>query len=932
MSLFDYLAVYDEGDARNRHVAFVTARQRIENAFGAFMRNARTDVQERYRYIEGDVRKIAEDVAREYDVDPDVLFRTTGRFCGGCQKWGECACPQPRQSDVRIARRPKLCPYHSEVIDISLAAGDPSAGFNAMSQHAWGPKHCQGEYGGSCNFKREMVSQKYWDAKENEYAERRKQREVMREPTAPDSHPREEEPEQAAPEFDPEGVHLEGDGPDINNELAEAPTAIGVGSDHNLAHRESATPTPEQIHQQFSQQFGQGLPKQYNPGVHTQQNYDELARQMNIAPKDVQQGLERYYQDSQSAKDIANYQEGDGNGLTPAQVAPQMARPMPMTDLPSQYQQDWGLSYAPLTQGAPGSQNNPYDPLRLPMGVPGMIDTLRQPGVLPSIAEGVKDYGEQALQNVLEPFRTGAEAPSGVHSERENIEKDTHPDWSDAKHDKTVPDAGERKHPREMQDIPFSIPDREKALEHGPKDQNWDGTSNTGERQDTGRDTNPSADGPHTDTWSTNDGQTTPVNRDVGDLSTVAHEHIAVDVPSNWKHFEGMGEAADVLDESHRRRVPDEGFIQDEEDLGLCPRCKRKLRWPDGICEDCEGIEPSEIETPWLDPEEREGLSGHARTAAPPRDPSNPNTLWNPNLEAWQGPGLSPPNVDNSKSQQVMRKSPFPGTSAPGTAQAQPSPEQALQHPTLYDLKQFGNPSGEYSPLNLPRQLGEADLPNPNLKNMMTHLPNPANIPQQMKDSLLGILGSFESEPTDSLSMNDLLERSKLLEQAIAAHKAGDDRQALKLLDQEKGLAPTPDPAWSDRLSANWKDPHINPIMEILSDDFESPEHVARAIRAYEDNGEVGYGRRGEPLSGGVPLEGSDLEDATPDNFRPCDECGVALVDPTLQRDGEDFVICDECRERYEAPHGGTHRGPYDDGSIIPGSGRHWSDPDPGPL
>jgi hypothetical protein len=38
---------------------------------------------------------------------------------------------------VHESRKPKMCPYHSEVTDISLAAGDPQAGFNAMAQHAW---------------------------------------------------------------------------------------------------------------------------------------------------------------------------------------------------------------------------------------------------------------------------------------------------------------------------------------------------------------------------------------------------------------------------------------------------------------------------------------------------------------------------------------------------------------------------------------------------------------------------------------------------------------------------------------------------------------------------------------------------------------------------------------------------------------------------
>jgi hypothetical protein len=131
----------------------------------------------------------------------------------------------PRGASVREARRPKMCPYHSEVMDISLAAGDPTAGFNAMSQHAWGPQHCQGgEFDGRCNFKREMVTQEFWDNKAQQAQERREQRErqlqeqQIETPEVPDS---------------PEGID-EAPLPDeggINDELAEAPSAVGEGVD-----------------------------------------------------------------------------------------------------------------------------------------------------------------------------------------------------------------------------------------------------------------------------------------------------------------------------------------------------------------------------------------------------------------------------------------------------------------------------------------------------------------------------------------------------------------------------------------------------------------------------------------------------------------------------------------------------------------------------
>jgi hypothetical protein len=143
-------------------------------------------------------------------------------------------------SSVRTARRPKMCPYHSEVTDISLATGDPSAGFNTMSQHAWGPQHCKGEYEGGCNFSREMVTQEFWDARAQQAQERKEQRERERaieqevqETEVPESP---EGLDSTEPALDP------GDGPSIMDELADAPSAVGTGEE--VAAEPTATLEP----------------------------------------------------------------------------------------------------------------------------------------------------------------------------------------------------------------------------------------------------------------------------------------------------------------------------------------------------------------------------------------------------------------------------------------------------------------------------------------------------------------------------------------------------------------------------------------------------------------------------------------------------------------------------------------------------------------
>jgi hypothetical protein len=140
----------------------------------------------------------------------------------------------PKEASVKEARRPKMCPYHSEVTDISLGTGDPQGGYNAMSSQAWGDNHCKGGFQGSCNFKPQMVTQKYWDDKKREYEERAEQRQQEQEnkivePLVPSL---DTEPVMNAEPFgDAEGEGIT----NLDAEIAEAPSAVG---DHALcSHR-----------------------------------------------------------------------------------------------------------------------------------------------------------------------------------------------------------------------------------------------------------------------------------------------------------------------------------------------------------------------------------------------------------------------------------------------------------------------------------------------------------------------------------------------------------------------------------------------------------------------------------------------------------------------------------------------------------------------
>lgn len=147
---------------------------------------------------------------------------------------------QMMHGSVKEARRPKMCPYHSEVVDVSLGSGDPQAGYNAMSSHAWSPNHCKGGFDGTCNFRPQMVAQKYWDDKQAEYDQRRQERDDQR---RLDEQNREVDPLYG--DRPPEQQHFEEpeqsfDG--INEELDSAPSAVGGGEMGDSTPEPSAVP------------------------------------------------------------------------------------------------------------------------------------------------------------------------------------------------------------------------------------------------------------------------------------------------------------------------------------------------------------------------------------------------------------------------------------------------------------------------------------------------------------------------------------------------------------------------------------------------------------------------------------------------------------------------------------------------------------------
>src|SRR5438270_9095076 len=97
--------------------------QRVSDRFGSFVRQGSVDDQAaRWSLVEDDVRAVVHAAVEQVDptlatvVADDIYKAIANNFVTGD------ATPQLRTASVRHeARKPKMCPYHSEVTDISLA-------------------------------------------------------------------------------------------------------------------------------------------------------------------------------------------------------------------------------------------------------------------------------------------------------------------------------------------------------------------------------------------------------------------------------------------------------------------------------------------------------------------------------------------------------------------------------------------------------------------------------------------------------------------------------------------------------------------------------------------------------------------------------------------------------------------------------------------
>lgn len=162
--LFEHLAFNEEVDRSAARKALALARARADKRFASFIEAGERN--ERLSWIEADLTETVKQACADvfYDDWESVL-----------------ASVQQHLGSLTVeARKPKMCPVHREITDISLQQGDPQAGFAAMAQHMFSENSCRGAWEGKCRFKPEMTTQTYWDTKAEQAEERRLERERMR--------------------------------------------------------------------------------------------------------------------------------------------------------------------------------------------------------------------------------------------------------------------------------------------------------------------------------------------------------------------------------------------------------------------------------------------------------------------------------------------------------------------------------------------------------------------------------------------------------------------------------------------------------------------------------------------------------------------------------------------------------------------------------
>lgn len=174
-SVFQVIAHDDSNERLAARKAVVLSKSRLE-PLTDWIKGGGPQWRERYAYAVSDATAIVKQACSEVGCDDiaGIMASYEGTFMAP-----ELAERNAREASVKEARLPKMCPWHKDVVQISLADGNARSGFDAMAQHWGGPRHCEGDgyEGEKCKFKPEMTTQSYWDTKAEKAQERKELRE-----------------------------------------------------------------------------------------------------------------------------------------------------------------------------------------------------------------------------------------------------------------------------------------------------------------------------------------------------------------------------------------------------------------------------------------------------------------------------------------------------------------------------------------------------------------------------------------------------------------------------------------------------------------------------------------------------------------------------------------------------------------------------------
>lgn len=244
-SFLDVIAA-DETEKRTAsRKAVVAAKQRVEDSFGNFL--AQHGI-EGFDHVADDIGMIVHAAANEYGAsDVSQIFDVI--------RQSYIKPPTPKEASIHESRKPKMCPFHSDVVGISLAQGEAKAGFEAMAQHWGGPKHCQGEgYEGSkCNFKPQMTTQAFWDERAEKAEQRKQDRAEQQEEVVndtvetPEAEVGDEVSGEPTTEETPatETIETEPEGAEVIPFPTSEPSAVGEGTSDEIPMSMAASKTAD---------------------------------------------------------------------------------------------------------------------------------------------------------------------------------------------------------------------------------------------------------------------------------------------------------------------------------------------------------------------------------------------------------------------------------------------------------------------------------------------------------------------------------------------------------------------------------------------------------------------------------------------------------------------------------------------------------------